>query len=86
MGKRNAHSRPRAVGGGRSEKYARRRDARGSQAQYAAEWSDASAAAVLENLKAGCTSGESLLEHTRKVLGESCSGAPVGALLRLSQV
>ena len=71
MGKRNAHSRPRAVGGGRSEKYARRRDARGSQTQYAAEWSDAAAAAVLEHLKAGCKDGESLLEHSADVLRDS---------------
>ena len=71
MGRRNAHSRPRAVGGGRSEKYTRRRDAHGSQTQYAAEWSDAAAAAVLEHLRAGCKDGESLLEHSAQVLRDS---------------
>ena len=50
--------------------------------QYAAEWSDAAAAAVLEQLKAGCRCGESLLEHTRKVLGESAEARAFWASLR----
>ena len=69
MGKRNANSRPRAVGGGRSARYDERRGARGSQKQYAAEWSDASAAVVLQQLQRVCkTHEESLLSGTLKIL------------------
>ena len=49
--KRNAHSTPRAVGGGRSPRYAKRRAARPASMQYAPEWSDAAAAAVLKALQ-----------------------------------
>ena len=49
---RNAHSRPRAVGGGRSPRYAARRAGRPDTMQYAPEWSDAAAAAVLQALQA----------------------------------
>ena len=69
MGKRNANSRPRAVGGGRSDRYNERRGARGSQKQYASEWSDASAAVVLQQLQKVCnTHGDSMLSGTLKVL------------------
>ena len=70
MGKRNANSRPRAVGGaGRSARYDERRGARGSQKQYASEWSDASAAVVLQQLQKVCnTHGDSMLSGTLKVL------------------
>ena len=69
MGKRNANSRPRAVGGGRSARYDERRGASGSQKQYASEWSDASAAVVLQQLQKVCnTHGDSMLSGTLKVL------------------
>ena len=48
---RTKHSAPRAVGGGRSPRYARRRVARGVVGVYAPEWSDAAAAAVLDALE-----------------------------------
>ena len=50
---RNKHSRPRAVGGGRSKKYEARRARRPAGAgarAYAPEWSDAAAAAVMGEL------------------------------------
>ena len=50
--RRNRASGPRAVGGGRSPRYEQRRAARESRAKYAPEWSDAAAAAVLEQLEA----------------------------------
>ena len=67
MGKRNANSRPRAEGGGRSARYDERRRARGSKTQYAAEWSDAAAAVVLQQLQNVCKAlGDNMLtqEHT----------------------
>ena len=47
---RNPHSHPRAVGGGRSPRYERRKHRLGGARRYAPEWSDAAAAAVLAAL------------------------------------
>ena len=44
---------PRKIGGGRSARYAERREERGVTSAYAEEWSDAAAAAVQEGMKAG---------------------------------
>eukprot|EP00310_Coccolithus_braarudii_P017060 CAMPEP_0183331834 /NCGR_PEP_ID=MMETSP0164_2-20130417/1154_1 /TAXON_ID=221442 /ORGANISM="Coccolithus pelagicus ssp braarudi, Strain PLY182g" /LENGTH=171 /DNA_ID=CAMNT_0025500421 /DNA_START=77 /DNA_END=592 /DNA_ORIENTATION=+ len=53
VGKRNASSSPRAVGGGRSARYEERRARRGGGFQYAPEWSDAAAAAVFDKFHVG---------------------------------
>ena len=50
MPARNPHSAPRAVGGGRSPRYDARAHRASAARQYAPEWSDAAAAAVLQAL------------------------------------
>ena len=57
------------MGGGRSARYDEGRRARGSQKQYAAEWSDASAAVMLQQLQELCGAlGDSMLSGTLRVL------------------
>ena len=50
MVSRNPHSHPRAVGGGRSPRYERRKHRLGGARRYAPEWSDAAAEAVMRVL------------------------------------
>ena len=60
---------PRRVGGGRSDRYDERRAQRGAGARRAQEWSDASAAAVLESvLHKSSNAGEGILQHIVKLL------------------
>ena len=72
-GKRNAHSRPRSVGGGRSPRYEERRAAQhggrsSSSSSYAPEWSDAAAIAVMQQLQEGRrAAGERISAHVRRV-------------------
>ena len=71
-GPRNKASEPRAVGGGRSPRYDGRRAARGATRGYASEWGDASAHAVLQQLKdESKAAGEHLQQYTGWVLGAS---------------
>ena len=51
----NGATAPRAIGGGRSARYERRRVAGKRQKQYAPEWSDAGSRVVLEALHAGAS-------------------------------
>ena len=53
---RNKRPSPRAVGGGRSPRYAERRAQRGTVVSRAPEWGDAAAAEVLRVLREDCRS------------------------------
>ena len=70
--KRNTHSSPRAVGGGRSKRYGSRRAARASERAYAAEWSDAAAHAVLDQIHTDTiAAGTRITAYTMELL---CGG------------
>ncbi|KAL1503718.1 hypothetical protein AB1Y20_012190 [Prymnesium parvum] len=69
---RNTHPRPRRHGGGRSTSYTARREARGTQRQHAAEWSDAASRAVFAALHEGCARvGVAICCYTEGVLREA---------------
>jgi hypothetical protein len=88
-GKRNVHSRPRSVGGGRSSRYEERRAAQhggrsSSSSSYAPEWSDATAIAVMQQLQEGRrAAGERISAHVRRVLG---SRASINALVAATKL
>ena len=88
-GKRNVHSRPRTVGGGRSSRYEERRAAQhggrsSSSSSYAPEWSDAAAIAVMQQLQEGRrAAGERISAHVRRVLGSRVSINAVVAATKL---
>jgi hypothetical protein len=88
-GKRNAHSRPRSVGGGRSSRYEERRAAQhggrsSSSSSYAPEWSDAAAIAVMQQLQEGRrAAGERISAHVRRVLRSRASVNAVVAATKL---
>ena len=73
MGKRASGAggaKPRAVRGGRSERYEERRAERGTRGQYIEAWSDDAARAVLAGLHAECERAQcSIGECTMAVLG-----------------
>ena len=69
MGRTAREKKPRALGGGRSERYESRRVARKAERAYAPSWSDAAAAAVLDQLhKESAREGKQIVEYTRTVL------------------
>ena len=85
-GKRNAHSRPRSVGGGRSSRYEERRAAQrsSSSSSYAPEWSDAAAIAVMQQLQDGRrAAGERISAHVRRLLRSRASVNAVVAATKL---
>ena len=88
-GKRNAYSRPRSVGGGRSSRYEERRAAQhggrsSSSSSYAPEWSDAAAISVMQQLQEGRrAAGERISAHVRRVLRSRASVNAVVAATKL---
>ena len=69
MGRTAREKKPRALGGGRSERYESRRVARKAERAYAPSWSDAAAAAVLDHLhKESAREGKQIVEYTRTML------------------
>ena len=80
MGKRASGAggaKPRAVRGGRSERYEERRAERGTRGQYIEAWSDDAARAVLAGLRAEC-------EETQRSIGE-CTTEVLGSEERVGQ-
>ena len=53
MPKQRCGSLPRALGGGRSQRYEARREARAASRSYAPRWTDATAEAVISKVKSG---------------------------------
>ena len=59
----------RSPGGGHSERYEKRRMARGSTRRYGPEWTDSAASGLLEQLEADCaTHGRKISQHTLGML------------------
>ena len=68
-GKATKGQRPRAIGGGRSNRYDERRASRGTRGSCAPAWSDAAAKATLDELhNSGKAAGHMIVEHTLWVL------------------
>ena len=84
VGGRNKHSRPRAVGGGRSTRYEKRRTVRGGGRAYAPEWSDAAAAAVMQALQEESASPRKIATFCDTWLTDRGAHATFVAGLRLS--
>ena len=80
---RNKRPSPRAVGGGRSPRYAERRAQRGTVGSRAPEWGDAAASEVLRVLSDDCL-GANLLGHCISWLPQAEGHAKFVRRLKLS--